>query len=112
MYKVTGHKQLAMGGKGGPKGAARDIVGDSWKPKKRKGGLRTIKASGGKKAITYKPGGLHTSTGTPKGKKIPKSKLRAALSGRYGPKARRQANMAVNVFHVSKKGKRAKKSAY
>lgn len=71
-------------------------------PKRGPGKIRTIKPKKkGQKTIKYRPGGLHASTGTPKGQKIPKSKLRAALAGRYGPKAKKQADMAKNVFHVS-----------
>lgn len=55
----------------------------------------------GQKAITYHPGGLHESTHTPAGEKIPESKKAAARAGKYGPKAEKQANFARNVFHVS-----------
>lgn len=54
----------------------------------------------GEKTITYKKGGLHASLGVPQGKTIPKSKLRAAAAGKYGPKAKKQALMAEHVFHV------------
>lgn len=53
----------------------------------------------GQKPITYHPGGLHASTGTPQDKKIPQSKFERALAGGFGPKARRQALMAKNIFH-------------
>ena len=39
----------------------------------------------GQKKITFKKGGLHASTGTPMGEKIPASKRAAALNGSYGP---------------------------
>lgn len=55
----------------------------------------------GQKKITYRKGGLHASLGVPQGQPIPKQKLRDALAGRYGPKAKKQAMMAKNVFHVS-----------
>lgn len=54
----------------------------------------------GQKPITYKKGGLHQSLGVPQGQPIPKSKLRAAKAGKYGPKAEKEANLAINVFHV------------
>ena len=55
-------------------------------------------SSPGKKPIKFKEGGLHASTHTPKGKKIPASKMRAALQGRLGMKAKKQANFAKNVL--------------
>lgn len=58
----------------------------------------TLKAKPGQKKITFKAGGLHTSTGTPQGKKIPASKKKAALSGKLGPKAKKQANFLKNVL--------------
>jgi len=67
-----------------------------------KGGKRTIKpkAGSGQKPITFKDGGLHASTGTPAGQKIPAAKMQAALSGKLGPKAKQQANFAKNVLGV------------
>ena len=56
----------------------------------------------GQKKITYKKGGLHASLGVPQNKPIPKNKLRGALAGDYGPKAKKEAQLAVNVFHVSR----------
>ncbi len=52
----------------------------------------------GQKPITFHPGGLHASTHTKPGEKIPASKWKAALAGRYGPKAKKQANFARNVL--------------
>jgi hypothetical protein len=60
----------------------------------------------GQKKITFKQGGLHRSTKTPKGKKIPASKHRAAASGRLGPKAKKQELFYRNV--LSKGGRRKK----
>ena len=54
----------------------------------------------GQKPITYKKGGLHASLGVPQGKKIPASKLAAARAGKYGAKAKKEALLAKNVFHV------------
>lgn len=52
----------------------------------------------GKKPITFHPGGLHASTHTPKGQPIPASKVKAALAGSYGPKAKKQAQFKKNVL--------------
>ena len=52
----------------------------------------------GQKPITFQKGGLHASTGTPAGKKIPASKRKKALAGGYGPKAKKQAQFAKNVL--------------
>lgn len=57
----------------------------------------------GKKPITFKEGGLHKSTGTPAGKPIPAAKKEAALEGKYGKKAEKQANFAKNVLTGRKK---------
>ena len=59
----------------------------------------------GQKKITFNKGGLHKSTSTPAGKKIPSSKMQAALSGKLGPKAKKQANFAKNVLTGRKKKK-------
>lgn len=56
------------------------------------------KTSPDQKTIKYHPGGLHESTHTKQGEKIPASKVKAALSGNYGPKAKRQALFAKNVL--------------
>ena len=58
----------------------------------------TIPAIPGHKAISFHKGGLHESTGTPAGQKIPAAKKAAALAGRYGPKAKKQAEFAKNVL--------------
>jgi len=76
-----------------------------------KSGKQTIK-SPGKKPISFEKGGLHKSTGTPAGQKIPAAKMQAALSGELGPKAAAQARFAQNVLTGPKaapKGKSAKK---
>lgn len=44
--------------------------------------------------ISFKKGGLHESLGVPRGEVIPPAKMKAALAGRYGPKAKRQAELA------------------
>jgi len=58
----------------------------------------TLKAKKGQKKITFKAGGLHKSTGTPAGQKIPAAKRAKALAGGYGPKAAAQARFAKNVL--------------
>ena len=57
----------------------------------------------GQKPITFTSGGLHKSTGTPAGKTIPASKVNAALAGRLGPKAKRQALFKKNILIGRKK---------
>ncbi len=58
----------------------------------------TIPAIPGHKTITFHKGGLHESTNTPMGQPIPAAKKSAALAGRYGPKAEKQAQFAKNVL--------------
>lgn len=64
----------------------------------RKAGEVTIKGKRGQKPIDFQEGGLHASTGTPAGEKIPAAKMAAAKAGKLGPKARKQANFAANVL--------------
>lgn len=59
---------------------------------------KIVVKSPGKKPIVAKAGGLHKSTGTPAGKPIPKSAFNAALSGKLGPKAQKQALFKKNVL--------------
>ena len=58
----------------------------------------------GEKPITFKKGGLHESTGTPAGKKIPAKKMEEAESGKLGKKAEKQADFAKNVLTGKKRG--------
>jgi len=62
----------------------------------------TLKAKPGQKKITFTKGGLHSSLGVPQGKKIPAAKKAAALAGKYGKKAKAQANFAKNVLKGKK----------
>lgn len=62
----------------------------------------TIKAPG-KKPLSFEKGGLHRSTGTPEGQKIPASKIRAAEAGKYGPKAKKQAQFAEGALAAGRK---------
>lgn len=60
---------------------------------------RTIKPKkAGQKPITFNEGGLHASTGTPAGKKIPASKHAAAAAGKLGPKAKKQEMLYRDVL--------------
>ena len=57
-----------------------------------------IKAKDGHKAITFQKGGLHATTHTAPGDKIPASKVAAAAAGKYGPKGVKQALFMRNVL--------------
>jgi hypothetical protein len=57
--------------------------------------------------ITFKAGGLHASTNTKAGEKIPAAKHAAAASGSLGKKAQKQENFYQNVL---KKGSKKKAS--
>ncbi|MBX6421343.1 MAG: hypothetical protein IRZ06_10140 [Nevskia sp.] len=46
---------------------------------------------------------MHRSLGVPQDQKIPASKLRAALDGKYGEKAQKQAQFYVNVLKRGRK---------
>jgi hypothetical protein len=52
--------------------------------------------------ITFQRGGLHESLGVPEGQSIPPAKMAAALAGKYGPKAKRQAQLAQTLEGMSK----------
>ena len=65
---------------------------------KRRAKRGTIPAQGGKPAIHFKPGALHTQLGVPQGKKIPASLMAAARRGDKGPLAKRRALFARNVL--------------
>jgi hypothetical protein len=62
------------------------------------GSTVTMKPKNGQKPISFHAGGLHSSTGTPQGQKIPASKMKKALSGGFGTKAEKQANFKRNVL--------------
>lgn len=57
----------------------------------------------GKKPISFHPGGLHESTKTSAGEKLPASKIAAAASGKFGTKAEKQVNFMRNVLTGGKK---------
>jgi hypothetical protein len=70
------------------------------KPAARK---KTTISSPGKPPVSFTPGGLHTSTGTPPGQKIPAAKLAAAAAGKFGPKAVKQAALAKGMLAAGRK---------
>lgn len=59
--------------------------------------IRVIKKDN-KKPIKFHEGGLHESTHTKPGDKIPESKIEAAEEGKYGAKAKKQVNFMHNVL--------------
>jgi hypothetical protein len=66
------------------------------------GGTVVIKKAG-KKPIAFKKGGLHESLNVPQGQKIPAVKMKAALAGKHGGKAKKQAEFAKNVLGKGRK---------
>lgn len=62
-----------------------------------KGKTVTVPTGKGNKPIKFSKGGLHRTTGTPEGQKIPASKLRAAAAGAYGAKGKKQAALAKGL---------------
>lgn len=56
------------------------------------------KTAPNQKTIKFHEGGLHQTTHTPAGEKIPTAKVRAALAGKYGDKGKKQANFMKNVL--------------
>lgn len=78
------------------------------------GGTQVIKPTKkGQKPLSFQKGGLHKSLNVPQDKKIPASKMVAAKAGKYGPKAKKQANLATGALakgrSTAQKNKRAKK---
>ena len=63
----------------------------------------TIKGGKGKKPVTFNKGGLHRSLGVPQGEKIPPAKMAAAKAGKYGPLAKKQANMATGMLAAGRR---------
>jgi len=57
----------------------------------------------GQKPVTFQKGGLHRSLGVPEGQKIPPGKMAAAKRGAYGPKAKKQANMATGMLAAGRR---------
>jgi hypothetical protein len=52
----------------------------------------------GHKPIKFHQGGLHATTGTPAGEKIPQSKIASAAAGKYGEKGKAQVRFMRNVL--------------
>lgn len=65
----------------------------------------------GSKPVTFTPGGLHKSTGTPAGQKIPAAKVASAAAGKMGPLAKKQAAMAVGFLAAGRKTAAGNRSA-
>lgn len=65
--------------------------------------MATVKGKGNQKPLKFHEGGLHESTDTPKGSKIPASKHAAAKSGKLGSKAQKQELFYENVLKGGKK---------
>ena len=61
-------------------------------PQKKVVTIKPTKKS--QKPITFRKSALHKALGVPEGEKIPESKKRAALAGKYGPKVKRMAVFA------------------
>lgn len=57
----------------------------------------------GQKKVTFSKGGLHRSTDTPEGEKIPPAKMAAAKAGKFGAKAKKQANFAQGMLKAGRK---------
>jgi hypothetical protein len=49
---------------------------------------------------TMQKGGLHKSLGVPLGQKIPAAKLAAAKAGKYGARAKKQAQFAGSLAKI------------
>lgn len=79
--------------------STREAMGEG-KPVRSSRGLpkKTIKGKGNQKSVTFREGGLHRTTGTPLGEKIPADKMAAAKAGKYGSLGVKQANMATNML--------------
>lgn len=68
------------------------------------GGTQVIKPQKkGQKPVAFKKGGLHETTHTPQGEKIPESKIQAALRGEYGKRGKKQAVMATGLLKKGRK---------
>lgn len=72
---------------------AKKTLGKSVKP----GGIQVVRKKG-EKPIPFRQGGLHKTLGISQDKKIPASELRAALAGKRGKLAQKQARFAKNIL--------------
>ena len=82
--------------------------------------MKTVRIAPQKKGQTgleFVGGGLHRSLRVPADEPIPKAKLNAAVAGKYGAKAQKQARFAKNVLGAGQKtaaknrAKKARKKA-
>lgn len=60
--------------------------------------------------ISFKKGGLHETLGVPEGQPIPPAKMSAALAGEYGPKGKKQAELAQTLEGMNRKKSAARKA--
>jgi len=65
-------------------------------------GKTTIKTPG-KTPVSFTKGGLHRSLGVPQGQVIPAAKMAAAKAGKFGPKAKAQANLATGMLAAGRR---------
>lgn len=66
--------------------------------------METLKKSNSsQKTIKFHKGGLHQTLGVKQGQKIPENLMEAALAGRKGKKAKKEAIFAKNVLTGGKK---------
>ena len=77
---------------------AKKTPGKSVKP----GGIQVVRKKS-EKPIPFRESGLHKSLGIPADKKIPASEKRAALAGKRGKLAKRQAIFEQNILPGRKK---------
>ena len=80
---------------------AKGLKGKKGRSKSKKVTMKPQKK--GQEPVTFGKGGLHRSLGVPEDEKIPESKVRAAAAGRYGPKAKKQALMYLNMLKKGQK---------
>lgn len=72
---------------------------------KKRTTVRTIKPRRkGQKPLKFKQGALRKQLGTTKSGKISSKKMGKALSGGYGPKAKKRALFAKNVLKGRRRG--------
>ena len=63
----------------------------------------TIKGKRGQKPITFNKGGLHRTTHTPAGQKIPAEKVEKAARGDYGALGVKQASLAKGALATGRR---------
>jgi hypothetical protein len=64
---------------------------------------RTTIRAADRKPVSFKPGGLHASLDVPAGQKIPAAKMAAAKAGKFGTKAKQQANLATGMLAAGRR---------